>query len=219
MSKTNIFDYRFYYKRYLPHIQPEDALLFVTYCLDFKYPEHFYQRLRRRKYFFEKSIKNLPEKEKQMKSYEFNNKQFYFFDNFVIKHKKSPSWLSDSMIAEIVKNSLFFRHEKEYRLICYCIMPNHVHILIKPLLEKKGKPYSITRIMKNHKSFTAVEANKILKRSGRFWLSGFYDHCVRNQREFFNIIRYILNNPVKAGLVKKYWDWKYLWVDKEVLQL
>ena len=98
-------------------------------------------------------------------------------------------------------------------------MPNHVHILIKPILKSEGKPYPLFPIMQKHKSYTAVEANKILNRSGKFWQRGYYDHYVRDEKEYFNIIRYILNNPVKAGFVEKYKDWEYSWVYDEYFEM
>ncbi len=219
MKNTDIFDYRFYYKRYLPHIQPVDAVLFVTYSIKFEYPKSFYENLKRKKEEFFKSLKHIPKEDRKEKINNFNKIQFDITDNFIAKFTKSPKWLNNSQIADIIKNSLFFKHDKEYNLICYCIMPNHVHILIKPLLKTKDKPYSIAGIMKNHKSFTAIESNKILKRNGQFWHRGYYDHYIRDENEFYNVIRYILNNPVKAGLVEKYEDWGYYWVNEEVLQL
>lgn len=215
MAELDIFGYRYYYKRYLPHIQPVDAIFFITYNLDLKISDKFYKELLNRKKQFRKSIKDSNKKEIIQRKYNFNKKQFDFTDNFIGKYKNSPQWLFDSRIATIVKDSLFYRDNEHYNLLCYCIMPNHVHILIKPLQKSNGKPYSLAYIMKNHKSFTAVQSNKILQRNGIFWQRGYYDHYARNKKEFDNIIGYILNNPVKAGLVKDYQDWKFSWLNIE----
>ena len=219
MQETNIFDYRYFYRRYLLHIQPVDAVLFVTYSIKFEYPQSFYENLKRKKDDFLKSLKRIPEEDRKVKINNFNKTQFDITDNFIAKFTKSPKWLSNSQIANIIKRSLFYKHNKEYDLICYCLMPNHVHILIKPLFKTKDKPYSIAGIMKNHKSYTAVKSNKILKRNGQFWHRGYYDHYIRDENELYNVIRYILNNPVKAGLVKNYEDWEFSWVDERAIQL
>ena len=63
--------------------------------------------------------------------------------------------------------------------------------------------------MKEHKSFTAVDANKFLKLICQFWHHENFDHVIRSDEEYYRIKNYVLNNPVKAGLVKKYEDWKY----------
>ena len=219
MNSTNIFDYRYYYKRYLPHIQPIEAIMFVTYSIKFEHPKKFYIDLKRRKENFLKFLKNIQKEDRKEKIYNFNKIQFDITDNFLAKYTNSPKWLNNTQIAGIIKDSLFYKHKKEYNLICYCIMPNHVHILIRPLLKTKDKPYSITSIMKNHKSYTAVKSNKVLRRKEQFWHHGSYDHYIRNEEEFHNVIRYILNNPVKAGLIRNYEDWKFKWVDEEAIQL
>ncbi len=59
--------------------------------------------------------------------------------------------------------------------------------------------------MKRIKGPTAIYANRLLNRSGRFWQKESYDRCVRDEREYKNVVAYILENPVKARLVKT-WD-------------
>ncbi len=212
-------DYKVYHKRFLPHIQPEDAFLFITYRLDFKYTKHLYNTLQESKRAFEQKLLIISKKEEKIKSIEiFNKKQFDKIDMFLPKIE-SPQWLRISEIAEIIKENLFHRINKEYELVCFCIMPNHVHILIKPLLEKKDIPYSLSKIMHRLKGFTAIECNKILNRTGKFWYPESFDHYIRNENEFYNVINYILQNPVKAGFVGNWKDWKYSWVDEKWLEL
>lgn len=50
---------------------------------------------------------------------------------------------------------------------------------------------------------------KILKRSGNFWNHEYYDHLIRSNDELEQVIYYVENNPVKAGLVKKMEDWEF----------
>jgi REP element-mobilizing transposase RayT len=63
--------------------------------------------------------------------------------------------------------------------------------------------------MQSLKWYTAKECNKILNCTGQFWQHESYDHVVRNEEELNRIIEYILNNPVKAGLVETHEDWKW----------
>jgi REP element-mobilizing transposase RayT len=67
--------------------------------------------------------------------------------------------------------------------------------------------------MQSLKGYTAREANKVLGRRGQFWDPESYDHEVRNGGEFRRIREYILNNPVKAGLVQDWRDWRWSWVE------
>ncbi len=59
------------------------------------------------------------------------------------------------------------------------------------------------------KGSTARECNKLLKRTGAFWQHESYDHVVRNEDELRRIVEYVLNNPVKAGLVEVEEDWMW----------
>jgi REP-associated tyrosine transposase len=64
-------------------------------------------------------------------------------------------------------------------------------------------------IMKSLKGYTAWECNRALGGKGTFWQPESYDHIVRDSEEFHRIVNYVLNNPVKAGLVKDWRDWKW----------
>ena len=90
-----------------------------------------------------------------------------------------------------------------YQLYAYVVMPNHVHILLRPCVPLER----ITRVLKG---FTARQANKILGRIGqRLWQEESYDHWVRNEEEFSRIEAYVEHNPVSAGLVKRAEDWPW----------
>jgi REP element-mobilizing transposase RayT len=84
-------------------------------------------------------------------------------------------------------------------------MANHVHVFLKPKSNA-----TLASITKNLKGFTAREANRHLERTGeRFWQDESFDHWCRDRTEFFRIVRYIENNPVKAGLVELAEDWPW----------
>jgi len=104
-------------------------------------------------------------------------------------------------IAEIVKGALQHFQGERYDLLAWCVMPNHVHALLKP----RGD-FELSSILHSWKSFTAKEANRILGSTGDFWLSESYDRLVRDEAELEHHLEYILNNPGKANLG----DW--LWV-------
>ena len=98
-------------------------------------------------------------------------------------------------IAAMVTDAILYRESKHYDLHAFVVMPNHVHLLITPMV-------GVTKIMHSLKRFTAFEANRTLGRSDQpFWQDESYDRLVRDGAEFDRITRYIENNPVKAGLV------------------
>jgi len=113
-------------------------------------------------------------------------------------------YLKRKKVAEIVKNSLLKYHNERYKLIAWVIMPNHIHLLFRPIND-----WSLSRILQSFKSFTALEANKILGREGKFWMREYFDRYIRDTEHFEKSFRYIENNPVKAGLCEKPSDWEF----------
>ena len=113
-------------------------------------------------------------------------------------------WLSQSSIASMVQEALQHHHNQRYVLIAWCIMPNHVHALIKILPD-----HSLTSIIHSWKSFTAHRANQLLKRKGIFWQLDYHDRYIRDDKHYQSAINYIHNNPVKAGLVTTPSQWLY----------
>ena len=72
-------------------------------------------------------------------------------------------------------------------------------------------------ILQRLKQFTATEANKILNRTGAFWQQESYDRVVRDAKELSRIIMYVLNNPVKIGLVQDWRDYPFSYVNENYL--
>ncbi|HEX6190386.1 MAG TPA: transposase [Pyrinomonadaceae bacterium] len=112
--------------------------------------------------------------------------------------------LRDERVAHLVQNSLLFHRDKKYRLSAWVIMPNHLHFLATPL-----ENVALRQIAHSIKSYTAHEANKILKRTGQFWQHEPFDRYIRNRKHFVSVVRYIENNPVKSGLCTLPEDWRF----------
>ena len=109
-------------------------------------------------------------------------------------------FLQDKRIAAIMQDTLKHFDGERYQLLCWCIMPNHVHVLIEV-----NEGWSLSRIMHGWRSYTANEANRILGRTGKFWMEEYYDRYIRNDNHLQKTINYILNNPANAGLDD--WPW------------
>ena len=112
--------------------------------------------------------------------------------------------LKNDNVAKIVHDAIFFYHGKKYNVISWCIMPNHVHVLIEVM-----KNISLSSILHSWRSFSSNEINKLLNRSGRLWMPEYFDRFIRDNDHFNNVVDYIHNNPVKAGLVDD--PTKYKW--------
>ena len=110
--------------------------------------------------------------------------------------------LADPRIAGSMAAALRFWHGKRYRLLAWCIMPNHVHVVVRLFPSQE-----LAVVIKSWKLHVARAANQALGRSGKFWQREYYDHLVRSQEGLDHAIRYVLENPAKAGLSNWVWVW------------
>ena len=94
-------------------------------------------------------------------------------------------------------------------------MPNHIHLIFELLNKSK----LVGDILGSIKKYSAREANKYLNKEGKFWQAESFDRLVRDEKELYNIIKYVLLNPVSAGLVEDYKDWPHTYCQKEYLVL
>ena len=198
--------HKIFYARKLPHIQPLEETFFITYRLVDSIP------MCRIKEWNEITNQRKKIAKTQTGKYNEQKRHFGLIDNYLDKSANEPYWLKQDAIATIVADSLQFYAEKFYKLWSYCIMPNHVHLVITTL---KDAPPLYT-ILQKHKRHTAKGCNKVLNRTGKFWTHESYDHIVRSNDEFNRIVFYTIYNPVKAGFVKKWQKWKWTYINPEL---
>ncbi len=132
-------------------------------------------------------------------------KAFIAMDREVDKAAVGAVWLKDPRVAAMVRDALVCGECQHhyYVLQAWVIMPNHVHVL----LDSKAELRVILHWLKGS---TARKINLLLGRSGtNLWQDESFDYRVRNDHEFYRIIRYIEYNPVTAGLVRNPKDWPW----------
>ena len=203
-----------YYRRHLPHWQPQGAIFFVTFRLKGSLPYNLIESLRAHREREKLTLNRLPEAERAKQDYMDEQRSFGRWDEFLDKGEFGPHWLSNPEIAGIVKEAFHFRDGKVFDLYAFCIMANHVHAVFEPSrsdCQSDLPDLPLQKIMQSLKRHTARQANLILGREGAFWQDESYDHVVRDQAEFLRILSYVLENPIKAGLVSRWeeWPWTY----------
>jgi len=128
----------------------------------------------------------------------------------VLKH-----WLREGGVAGIASRSIRPIPPPRIRIHALVVMPDHVHTLFQPLRNKDGWPFPLVDILHCLKSATAHRINKLLPHSGPVWEEESFDPVLRSDESLREKIEYIRQNPVKAGLVRRPDDYRWLWVGPE----
>ncbi len=188
-----------FHRRNLPHYYQPNSTYFITFRIKDSIPldkllliNNKYEDIR---------LKNITDSGK------INQNYFIEYDD-LLHNCNLQLYLHNTNLAEIVKHEIHKNDNKDYKLICYSIMPNHVHLVFHLLENSKG----ISTIMHSIKRVSAYRINKYLGKNGNFWQSESYDHIVRDNDELNKIIEYTLMNPVKAGIVDDWKDFKHCYL-------
>jgi putative transposase len=171
-----------YYQRNLPHWQPPSRDVFITWRLKGSLPQH---------------IQGIPNKSEA-------GKRFLTLDRELDQAPGGPHRLQNPKVAGCVVERLKnMRNQNLMRLHAFVVMPNHMHILITPIV-------ALAEITCKLKGATARRANLLLGLTGNtFWQAESFDHWVRNAGEWQKIRSYIERNPVAAGLVATPEEWPW----------
>jgi len=99
-------------------------------------------------------------------------------------------WLGEPAIAQLTEEALLHFDSQRYRLLAWCIMPNHVHTVVNPIEGNR-----IGAILHTWKSFSAKQANQKLGRVGPFWHKDYFDRFIRDEGHLVRTIEYSRTTP------------------------
>ena len=191
---------------YLPHCDFPNLIQFVTFRLEDSLPA-----ARRGEWEHLLKIENVRERRTKLEEY--------------LDRGAGECHLRDERIAKITEDALRHFHNDRYELLAWCVMPNHVHVLVDVRLTPFWK------IIQNWKVHSALEARRLLRSERRaparqvstsdmnepsgcsalqsFWQREYWDTFMRDEEQKRKAIRYIENNPVKAKLCRTAEEWKF----------
>ena len=188
-----------YSRGYLPHFDSEGATQHVTMHLADSLPRNVLDRLA-------EQVNVLPPEKRELE-----------------RRRKVEVWidaghgscvLRDPTMAAMVEGALLHFDGRRYRLIAWVVMPNHVHVLFEPT-----NGWAMGRILASWKKFTAVRITNYRKAGnsnillgaqvGPVWHREFLDRYMRDAQHLKDVVKYIHENPVKAGLAAKAEDWQW----------
>ncbi len=211
-----------YTKRRLPRHLNAGSIYFVTVMLKGAIPKSAIDKLKAEYQEKVRLLELTQPKDFKLRMAVLQQEHLKKYDQYLDQVLYGPTYLAKAEIAEIVKEQ-FHRFEGEfYDLLAYTIMPNHFHFLIDTSIqvvtqevdpEYIQEDYTdLSEIMRRIKGASARYANLALDRKGNFWQHEFFDRIIRSEKGEQFCVNYILNNPVKAGLVEKWEDFPHTFI-------
>ncbi|MCB1237954.1 MAG: transposase, partial [Verrucomicrobiae bacterium] len=191
------------YHRNLPHWRQDGATYFVTFRLRDAIPPTIRAELRR--------LRANPDRRESVRDPDDGK-----WRRWILRYESSldeshgACLLSTDKHRETVRNALRFfdvrdepvlgtepRHEPRHELGAFVIMPNHVHVIVRPIRPDR---YPLEHILKSWKGFSTREINRVRNGGGSLWCEESFDRIVRDAEHLYRCVQYIGRNPVRAGL-------------------
>jgi len=131
---------------------------------------------------------------------------------FSTRNRRSLSERARDVVLESIRRW----DGRRYELFAACVMPDHVHLLIEPMVERQNESgnsifFSLSKILQSIKSFTANRINKIEKVNEPVWESESFDRMIRSESDLQEKFEYITRNPWDAGIAKPTDDYPWVW--------
>jgi REP element-mobilizing transposase RayT len=170
---------------YLPHCDKPGLIQFVTFRLEDSMPI-----AKRGEWEHLLSIEDSKEKRTKLEEY--------------LDRSAGECYLKAECIAKIAEDALLHFHHKEYELLAWCVMPNHIHVLVHVW------DTPLCRMIQRWKRYSSSKALKVLRSERQtFWQRDYWDTFMRDVEQERAAIRYIENNPLKARLCKSSREWLF----------
>lgn len=118
-------------------------------------------------------------------------------------HKKQRIFIYKNIIDSLIKYLKEIAEKDNFDVMTYCFMPNHLHLV----LFGKDDKSDLCKFVKDFKQTTGYNYKQTFKNN--LWALSFHDRVLRKEQDIKKLCRYVLKNPVRAGLVKSVLDYPY----------
>jgi len=159
-----------------------------------------------------------PERRKHrlaIEQYSYSEGEFFF--TICARHQWQP-FIDPQLAQQIIDAILWRREHHHWRLFCYCLMPDHLHLLLKLSDEEirwynagaRGQqPEGVLDHIGQFKSYTTNQIWRKMGREGVLWQKSSYDRIIRYNDKLDFAVSYVLNNPIRRGLVDNWMNYPY----------
>jgi len=191
-------------RRNLPHWLVADRSFFVTIRLKNTLPKSVMSEMQKER------TDELSEKQR----IDLSRKHFLKIEKILDSSTGESRFLDQPNVAELLVENLEWLRKRGWIIYAGVVLSTHMHLLMR---NTEGRSVELLTDLGQYKNFTARAANRLLGREGAFWAREDFDHWIRTPDKFEAAVRYIANNPVKAGRVLRWDDWAWTVIHEDVL--
>jgi len=116
-------------------------------------------------------------------------------------YQRRAAFTESETVALCVSHILRAAADKAFAVLAYCLMPDHVHLIVQGTTEEANLP----RFVQRAKQLSGYH----FRHRGKLWQDGYYEYVIRPHEEIDRVITYVLQNPVAAGIVRKAEDYPF----------
>jgi REP element-mobilizing transposase RayT len=183
------------YQRHLPHWRQDGATYFVTFRLGDSLPQGKLAELAALEADWERRHPRLTDSAQE--------------ELARLVQERIERWLDQGMgscplkradLAAFLTSALHHFDDDRYELACYVVMPNHAHVIVRPMMPQMHPLETIVGSWKKHSS---RRINQVLQQTGDLWQDETYDRILRDGEHLWRAIQYIGANPDKADLPRE----------------
>jgi REP element-mobilizing transposase RayT len=194
-----------FYRRNLPHWLVAERTHFVTIRLHGTIPAQVVEELRAER----ESLLRIAATDER-RQLDLQRRQFLRVEGILDACRNENAWLREPAVVKGVMGNLDWLRNRGWLLLAVVAMPNHMHMLMR---NGEGRTADLLEDVGQFKNYTARVANRSMGRRGSFWAREDFDHWCRTPEKVESAVRYVRDNPVKAGMVRQWREWPWLVVD------
>ncbi len=130
----------------------------------------------------------------------------------ICTENKENVFVSEVSARIVVNELLKTAKDLKFRILCYCLMPDHLHVIVSPA----DSTLPLSKFLNIFKG-RSTRAFKEKENSRKIWQKSAFDHVIRTEENLKAVIEYIMNNPVRKGIVERADEYPYSkWFDGEI---
>jgi putative transposase len=134
----------------------------------------------------------------------FNYVGFHRYSLTFCTYQRQPLFVREPVVALVLLQISRAAVEQRFAVIAYGFMPDHLHLLVEGQAEASDGKRVITRA----KQYSGHDYSKLFQ--GRLWQRYGFDHVLRDEKLTLAVARYMLNNPIRSGLVRNVGDYPFV---------